>query len=293
MGALDILPPEPADPHTRGVSVARVDGTVRAGDAEDRVAVEEPMEIRIAFGPAEGRLQRTATVTMRTPGNDFELAAGLLYAEGMVARSEDIADIRYCGPAAPGASTSNVVRVELAEEVDLELDRLGRNFVSTSSCGVCGKASLEALTLPDDIVIGPGPRVRASVIHGLPAALRRAQPAFEQTGGLHAAGLFDVGGVLVGCREDIGRHNAVDKILGERFLAGAVPLSGAILVVSGRTSFEVVQKALRAAVPILVAVGAPSSLAVDLARRFGMTLIGFARDGRFNVYAGSERVIDG
>jgi FdhD protein len=266
-----------------------------AGD-DDTVVVEEPMEVRLTFGPSGARSGRTVTVTMRTPGLDFELAMGFLYAEGVIQRREDVDRVAYCGPTPPGRPHSNVVRVDLRPEVAARLEHLARNFVSTSSCGVCGKASLDAVAHAlDGEVLDPeaGPRVRASLIDDLPERLRRSQPVFAGTGGLHAAGLFDVHGEQIACCEDIGRHNAVDKLVGGELLAGRLPLADRILVVSGRTSFEVLQKALRARVPILVAVGAPSSLAVELARQFGITLVGFARGGRFNVYAGAARIAAG
>ena len=264
-----------------------------AGDAaelrDDVVAVEEPMEIRVMSGP--DRRTKSVSVTMRTPGHDFELAVGFLYAEGLLRNEREIDAIAFCGPPPPGKAQSNIVRVELDPRVDLDLVKLQRNFYSTSSCGICGKASLDALDFEGYEAPPAGkPEVAASVIHGLPARLRDAQGVFDRTGGLHAAGLFDAEGNLLVCREDVGRHNAVDKLVGAQVLAGAMPLFDRVLVVSGRVSFEITQKALAAGVSCLVAVGAPSSLAVEMATRFGMTLVGFARDGRFNVYAGPERI---
>jgi FdhD protein len=225
---------------------------------------------------------------MRTPGDDFELAAGFLFTEGVLASAEDVEEIRHCGRSAAGRE--NVVRVTLRSRVAVDLPRLERNCYTTSSCGVCGKTSIAAVQIAQRHRLSSGPVLDAEVIHTLPAALRARQGAFQQTGGLHAAALFDEHGTLLSIREDVGRHNALDKLIGERFLAGDVPLAGCVLLVSGRASFELVQKATMAGIPVLAAVGAPSSLAVDLARDRGMTLLGFVRDRRFNIYAGPERI---
>ncbi len=249
----------------------------------DRLAGEEPLEIRVG-GPS--REPRSVAVTMRTPGNDFELAAGFLYAEGVVRSREEIRDLRYCD-FPPDEQHYNVVTVGLSR--DFDLGALERNFYTTSSCGVCGKASLESLEVRCPPV-PPGPIVARSAITRLPQGLREGQRLFEQTGGLHAAALFDASGRLESLREDVGRHNAVDKVLGKALLDGGLPNAGPILMVSGRASFEIVQKAAVAAIPIVCAVSAPSSLAVDAAQRFGMTLVGFLRDRGFNVYAGLERI---
>jgi FdhD protein len=259
-----------------------------AGDAAreraDRVAAEEPLEIRVA-GP-DGDTTRVA-VTMRTPGDDFALAAGFLYCEGLVAGAEEITAIRYCADPGPAEQERNVVTVDLRGPFDAT--RLRRNFYATSSCGVCGKAAIEQVEvacrpLPD------GPSVRASTVRGLAARLRAAQRTFERTGGLHATGLFDPEGELLLTREDVGRHNAMDKVVGVRLLA-ALPLAGMVAVVSGRASFEIVQKAAVAGLPVVCAVGAPSSLAVDTARRLALTLVGFLREDRFNVYSRPERIL--
>jgi FdhD protein len=257
----------------------------------DQLAVEEPLEIRLRFGPAGRRAQKSISITMRTPGHDPELAAGFLLGEGIVHDREEIESLRPCGPPAGPLRLQNVVRVDLRPDVHLDLDRLERHFYTTSSCGVCGKASLEALrlgacpSLPRD-----RPAVRARVIHQLPEKLRASQAVFDRTGGLHAAALFDAEGNLLCLREDVGRHNAVDKLVGAQLLARALPASARLLLVSGRASFELLQKALMAGIPVLAAVGAPSSLAVDLATRFQMTLLGFVRDDRFNIYSGAWRV---
>ena len=257
----------------------------------DRVAVEEPLEIRIAFSTPDGRATRSISITMRTPGNDEELAAGFLYSESIVSRARDIAAIEPCGPPAPDTGNINVVRVELAAGVDVDLGRLQRHFYTTSSCGVCGKTSLDALR-----VIGLEPfarggfAIRADALTRVPESLRRAQDTFEETGGLHAAAVFDAAGELAFTREDVGRHNAVDKVVGALLLAGRLPAGDLGLMVSGRASFELMQKALVAGMPLLAAVGAPSSLAVSLADEFDMTLVGFLRGETFNIYAGAERI---
>ena len=242
------------------------------------------MEVRVQ-GP--GQTAVPVAVTMRTPGADFELAAGFLFTEGLIERSDDVLRISYCEDLPPEEQQYNVVTVEVAGAFDAEA--IGRNFVATSSCGVCGKATL------DDVQVhcrplAPGPEVDAGAILAMPEALRGRQAVFGRTGGLHAAGLFAADGSLRSVREDVGRHNAVDKVVGEHLLAGEIPLSGEVLQVSGRIGFEIVQKAARAGIPLLSAVGAPSSLAVEAAERLGMTLVGFVRDGRFNVYTHRERV---
>ncbi len=260
-------------------------------DKQDLLAVEEPMEIRVTTGPRDGRTARSLSITMRTPGNDFELAVGFLYTEGILKERSQIEGIEFCGPAAPGRQTSNIVRVDLTENVELDLGSLERNFYTTSSCGICGKASLDAVQVKGLKPIKEAqPRFLREKIHALPAKLRAAQPVFERTGGLHAAGLATPDGELLEIREDVGRHNAVDKLIGRRFLDGKTPLGELGMVVSGRASFEILQKALVAGIPMIVAVGAPSSLAVEMAERFGMTLIGFASSERFNVYAGVDRI---
>jgi FdhD protein len=276
---------QPATPLRRNVTTTRVLG-VREGttfERADRLAGEEPMEIR-AGGP--GQDPAGVSVTMRTPGNDFELAAGFLLTEALVTSRDEIASVAYCE--LPDEDQNyNVVTVRLSRPFDAE--GLRRNFYATSSCGVCGKASLDQVrvacaALPD------GPTVAGSVLLSLPEALRSAQRVFDQTGGLHAAGLFDPAGRAVAVREDVGRHNAVDKLVGWALLTGGLPLSDRVLMVSGRVSFEIVQKAAVAGIPIVCAVSAPSSLAVDSADELGMTLVGFLRGSGFNVYSHPERV---
>ena len=259
----------------------------RARVRPDSLATEEPMEIRLVSGGA----RQTVAVTMRTPGADFELAAGFLYGEGIVSAPEDVKKISYCvDPDLDAEQQYNIVNVELRGDRDYDLRSLERHFYTTSACGVCGKASLEQLELRGCPVISSGPEVSAEVVYSLPEKLREAQGLFEATGGLHAAALFDAEGELVALREDVGRHNATDKLVGWALLEGRLPLSGQIVMVSGRSSFEILQKCLTAGVPIVCAVSAPSSLAVDVARQFNITLIGFLRGTRFNVYSGYERI---
>jgi FdhD protein len=267
---------------TTRVRVTAVEGG-HSRRRRDQVATEEPMEIRLQEPGAE---QRSVAVTMRTPGHDFELAAGFLFTEGVISGRDDVHAIRYC--TVPREEQHyNVVSVDVTRALpDFQPQR---NFYSSSSCGVCGKASLDQVDVRCTPV-ADGPVVAPHTLTGLPDALRTAQRVFESTGGLHAAALFDGEGALLEIREDVGRHNAVDKLIGAELLAGRVPLSGRVLLVSGRSSFEIVQKAAVAGIPIVCAVSAPSSLAVDAARRFGMTLVGFLREGRFNVYTGAERI---
>jgi len=259
----------------------------RARVKSDYLATEEPMEIRLLTG---GKRQ-TVAVTMRTPGADFELAAGFLYGEGIVSSREEIKRISYCVDADVDVEQRyNIVNVELRGDREYDLRSLERHFYTTSACGVCGKASLEQLELRGCPVVGPGPEVAAETIYSLPGKLRESQGLFEATGGLHAAALFDAEGNLLALREDVGRHNATDKLVGWALLEGRLPLSKNVVMVSGRSSFEILQKCLTAGVPIVCAVSAPSSLAVDVAREFGMTLVGFLRGERFNVYAGFDRM---
>lgn len=261
-----------------------------SGKAEktDLVAVEEPLEIRLGFGPADQREQRSLVVTMRTPGHDFELAAGFLFTEGIIHSFSQIENIRYCENLGK-QEENNVVRVELSSSVAPDFQKLQRNFYTTSSCGVCGKSSIEAVTV-QCAPITANWSLSASLIQTLPDKLREAQHVFEHTGGLHASGLFDRQGSLTLLREDVGRHNALDKVIGAMLFKEAIPLADYMLVVSGRASFELVQKAAIAGIPVLVAVGAPSSLAVNLAQTSGITLIGFAREGRFNIYTHPSRI---
>ena len=257
----------------------------RARVKSDQLATEEPMEIRLLSGGST----QTVAVTMRTPGDDFELAAGFLYGEGIVSSREEIARISYCVDA-DADQRYNIVNVELRGDRPYDLRPLERHFYTTSACGVCGKASLEQLELRGCSSVGPGPEVSAETVYSLPDKLGEAQGLFEATGGLHAAALFDAGGNLLALREDVGRHNATDKLIGWALLENRLPLTENVVMVSGRSSFEILQKCLTAGVPIVCAVSAPSSLAVDVAKAFGMTLVGFLRGGRFNVYTGFDRI---
>ena len=276
--------------HLAKVNILKVTGAF-SSRAKDIVAAEEPLEIRLAGEHDGKRFDQNVSVTMRTPGDDFELAAGFLFTEGILRSRDDLREITYCVGAKKDEQQYNVVRVRLKPGVSFDPKRLQRNFYATSSCGVCGKASLEAIRTLGHVELPPdSPRVDKGLVPRLPDALRKKQSLFEKTGGIHAAALFDVQGNLLSLREDVGRHNAVDKIIGEQFLEDAVPLHERIMLVSGRTSFEVLQKALAAGIPFVAGVGAPSSLAVELAREFNLTLCGFVRDGRFNVYSGEERL---
>ncbi|CAA9452896.1 MAG: Sulfur carrier protein FdhD [uncultured Rubrobacteraceae bacterium] len=261
------------------------DGRVRV--RPDTLATEEPMEIRLFAG----QKTQTVAVTMRTPGADFELAAGFLYGEGIIESPEDVLKISYCIDSDLDAEQRyNIVNVELRGGREFDLRPLERHFYTTSACGVCGKASLEQLELRGCPVMTAGPEIAAETIYSLPEKLREAQGLFDATGGLHAAALFDKEGELLALREDVGRHNATDKLIGWALLERRLPLTDHIVMVSGRSSFEILQKSLAAGVPVVCAISAPSSLAVDVAREFGMTLVGFLRGGRFNVYAGNERI---
>ena len=270
--------------------VVRVDAE-GASPAEDVLAVEEPLEIRVGFGPLTRRMRQTVSLTMRTPGSDRELAAGFLYTESLIETRDQILELRAGGPDAGSGSQRNVVRIELHPDVEPDLGRLQRHFYTTSSCGVCGKTSLEALEvaadrppLRDEIRIDP------QILLGLPETLREAQELFGRTGGLHASALFGLDGSLLCIREDVGRHNALDKLIGIQLLENRLPLIDRILLLSGRASFELLQKAFIAGAPLVAAVGAPSSLAVELADHFGITLVGWLRQGRFTIYSHPERI---
>lgn len=254
----------------------------------DTIAVEEPLEIRLGFIEKEKRRHKAISITMRTPGNDFELAVGFLFTEGILQSKDQIISIKHCGKF---PNNQNTVRVELSDKTAIDIGKLQRNFYTTSSCGVCGKTSLESLaTGATAIQLIDFPKVKASIINELNAKVRNSQAVFDTTGGLHAATLFDISGELIDIKEDVGRHNAVDKLIGSQFLKGNIPLDNKILFLSGRASFELLQKAVMAKIPIVCAVGAPSSLAVEAAKEFGVTLLGFVRDGRFNIYCGDERL---
>ena len=256
---------------------------------KDALAVEEPLEIRVSWLEQGERRVEAVAVTMRTPGHDFDLVAGFLHGEGVLTSPSDVAELTYCRNAEE--QEYNVVEARLAPGASFDLDLVRRNVYTTSSCGVCGKASLEAVEAAGCEMLPEGLTIAAALIPSLPDRLLEGQAVFERTGGLHAAGLFDADGDRYAVMEDVGRHNAVDKVIGHELLARRLPARDRILVVSGRASFELVQKAVVAGIPMLVAVGAPSSLAVDLARRFRQTLVGFTRNGGFNVYTEPERVV--
>ena len=258
---------------------------------EDRVAVEEPLEIRLGYVTPEGRTASSISITMRTPGNDADLALGFLFAESIIQSTGDVMNVEHSGPSAPDTGSRNIIRVDLAAHVVVDFDRLKRNFYTTSSCGVCGKSSLDALRVigaePLNDTFGQFPK---DVLIAMPGALRDQQQAFEQTGGLHAAAAFNSEGEILVAHEDVGRHNAVDKVVGTLLSKDLLPANDLGLIVSGRASFELMQKTLIAGIPLLAAVSAPSSLAVQLANEFNVSLVGFLRDDTFNIYSAGDRI---
>jgi len=259
----------------------------------DVVATEEPLEIRLRYTRAgeTQHAEQSISITMRTPGNDDELATGFLFTEGIVVRSQDIVAVGPCSQPDENGLI-NTVRVDLAPDVTVDLDRLERHFYTSSSCGICGKASLEAVAVQGRFDIHEMEfSIERDLLGRLPAALTTEQSIFEQTGGLHASGLFDGQGRIVAVREDVGRHNALDKLIGSRLKSDALPLARFGIIVSGRASFELLQKAMVAGCPFVAAVGAPSSLAVELANEFGMTLVGFLKRDQFNIYTRADRVL--
>ena len=277
------------------VKELQIDAVRSAGNTRrnDVIAVEEPLEIRLMRdglpeADENGGTGRSISVTMRTPGHDAELAVGFLYGEGILREPRDVVDAGHCGP------TGNILRVTARADLPLDLARLQRNFYSTSSCGICGKASIDAVTASAGgrRVTGAssGMVVREPVLRGLPDKLRAAQAGFAETGGMHAVGLFSADGELVALREDVGRHNAMDKLVGAALLANELPWSERVLLLSGRASFELLQKAMMAGVPLVAAIGAPSTLAVELAESAGITLVAFLRPGGCNIYCNGWRV---
>ena len=270
--------------------IQRISANNVAENAFDLLAVEEPLEIRLGFSENGKLTHKAVSITMRTPESDAELAAGFLFTEGILQSKRQVKAIKHCGKF---PNNQNTIRVDLAENVEVDFQRLERNFYTTSSCGVCGKSSLEALSVAGakEILRSVDQTVTSEIIHTLPDILRKNQTVFDETGGLHAAALFDFAGNLIDLKEDVGRHNAVDKLIGKQFLDANLPLDGKILFLSGRASFELVQKAVMAQIPVICAVGAPSSLAVEAAREFNLTLLGFVRENRFNIYSGNERII--
>lgn len=258
---------------------------------DDLLAIEEPLEIRLVFGPPNQRQERRLTITMRTPGHDFELAMGFLWSESIIGAAAEVLSIRYCETVDFEAERGNVLRVQLSPEVVLDWQGLERNFYASASCGICGKAAIEGALNCVEEEFAPGhPQVSPTLICQLPARLQAKQALFSHTGGLHAAALFDPTGELLLLREDIGRHNALDKLIGAAKMTEEVRLQDSVLMLSGRVGFELVQKAVQARIPVIAAVGAPSSLALQMAQKSGMTLIGFLREGRFNLYADGGRI---
>ena len=262
-----------------------------AKSVNDEVAVEEPLEIRLGYKTPDGRTTSSVSITMRTPGCDAELAVGFLYSESIIHSASDIMKVEHTGPAAPDSDNHNIVRVDLAPDVNVDLGRLQRHFYTTSSCGVCGKSSLDALRVTGaEPLADDQTTFSRETLTAMPAALRVRQRTFEQTGGLHAAAVFDSQGEILVVHEDVGRHNAVDKVIGTLLARDLLPASELGLMVSGRASFELMQKTLVAGIPLLAAVSAPSSLAVQLANEFNVSLVGFLRGDTFNIYSGGERI---
>ena len=262
-----------------------------ANNQPDALAIEEPLEIRLEFGPAGERRTQNVSVTMRTPGNDAELAAGFLFTEGIVKKAEDIANIEHCFIAC-AENKENVIQVILKEDVVPNLQNTERNFYTTSSCGVCGKGSINAIRTVSTFTVQNNYLVIDSgLLFQLPTILRRHQAVFADTGGLHASALFDIKGELLLLREDVGRHNALDKLIGATLNNNWLPLAQSILLLSGRASFELIQKATMGGIQIIAAIGAPSSLAIELAEEFNITLVGFLRGNRFNIYTSPHRIL--
>lgn len=258
----------------------------------DTLAIEEPLEIRLAYGPLTGRTIKKISITMRTPGDDAELAVGFLFTEGIISSHQEIVSVGSRAFICAGNS-ENTVQVELVEAFQPKLQNSERNFYTTSSCGVCGKGSIEAIRTVSQFAPNENPdlQVHQHVLLDLPRQLRDHQQVFDATGGLHACALFTPKGELIQLREDVGRHNALDKLIGYSLNAGLLPLDQTILLLSGRASFELIQKAAMAGIRIIAAVGAPSSLAVSLAGEFGITLVGFLRENRFNIYTSTHRIV--
>lgn len=270
--------------------ISKVSGDKRSS-CDDHVAVEEPLEVQLSSKTAGAAAAKSIYITMRTPGHDKELALGFLFTEAIVSSFDEVSEISHTGESDPDSGLRNVVRIELKPDIDVDVGRLQRHFYTTSSCGVCGKASIEALYVTGVRSLkNKGATYGRELVATLPDKLLEQQRLFSQTGGLHAAAAFDEQGELVVVREDVGRHNAVDKVIGTLLMHNDIPADNMGLLVSGRASFELVQKALVAGIPTLIAVGAPSSLAITLAGEYGMTLIGFLRGSGFNIYTGAQRI---
>jgi FdhD protein len=276
-------------PNVQSVATLKVSSGISSVEP-DLVVTEEPLEIRVGYGRENAREQFTLSVTMRTPGHDQELCIGFLYTEGIIQRKEDVLRAEYCIDQQLPDAKENVMRVELAPEVEFNPSRFSRNFYTASSCGVCGKASIESLTITCQTLKNIDTIITSSILYNLPAKLQGSQPVFEHTGGLHASALFNLSGKILYLREDVGRHNALDKLVGSLLLNGVLPANDTVLLLSGRISFDLIQKAVRAGIPIVAAVGAPSSLAIKLAVEYGVTLVGFLKDDKFNIYTERHRV---
>lgn len=258
----------------------------------DCLVREEPLEIQVAYGPSAQRQRLNLAVTMRTPGQDFDLVYGFLFTEGLIKGRKDVLQMRYPGVQLSAEAQENSILVELHPEAVFDPQRLQRHFYTSSSCGICGKASLEMVQQTSAFILPlHQDLVTSTTLLNLPAAMRPAQPLFNETGGIHATGLFSLNGELLYLREDVGRHNALDKVIGAAMQKQNLPLNDTVLLVSGRAGFELVQKAVMAGIPIMAAVGAPSSLALELAEAHNLTLVGFLREGGFNVYTGGERIV--
>ena len=292
-----MLASSPAIPASQEIPVTRIS---REGSTLhlDSITLEEPLEIQLEYGPASARVQRSVSVTMRTPGYDEELAIGFLYTEGVLIGELDAGSLQvsnnqptevHCGSGS-SLSPAGIVRISVPDNIAIRTGSLERNFYTSSSCGVCGKASLLALRSVAPPRYSNNFRVSRDILFALTSAMRAAQETFHATGSLHAAALFDADGHLQLLREDVGRHNALDKLVGASLLADELPLRQRILLLSGRASFELLQKAVMAGIPVVVAIGAPSSLAVQIARDFDVTLIGFLRHDHFNIYHGATRI---
>lgn len=266
-------------------------GVGQSEQLPDLVVTEEPLEIRIGHGPEEDRKQFSLSVTMRTPGNDEALCLGFLFTEAVIDSMDQVLSVKYCEDLGRTEGMENLMRVELKPSVEISDEQFKRNFYTTSSCGVCGKASIDSIKVDCAPLKQTSVELNKEVLFALPDKLRQAQEVFKHTGGLHASALFTTVGELLIYQEDVGRHNALDKLIGMRLIEGRNNFEQLILVLSGRISFELVQKALRAGISVIAAVGAPSSLAIELAKEFGMTLIGFLKADRFNVYSGREELI--
>ena len=272
------------------VDISRVDGD-QDQNVGDVVAIEEPLEIQLSSSTAAGSAAKSISITMRTPGDDANLALGFLLTEGIIESADQIMSVGHRGEPTPDSGLQNIIRVELRPDVDVDLDRLERHFYTTSSCGVCGKTSLEALRVTGQVSLARhSVKIAREVIVSMPDRVMDQQHVFATTGGLHAAAVFDPHGEIIVVKEDVGRHNATDKAIGALLQAGRLPGNTYGLLVSGRASFELMQKALVAGIPLLAAVGAPSSLAVQTAKEFDMTLVGFLRGAKFNIYAGADRI---